>query len=236
MTKVVLQFEQVEKQYRLGETIITAVQGISLSFRAGEFAALVGPSGSGKSTLLHLGAGLDRPTKGVVSLVGKEIQKMKDEELALIRNEQVGFIFQTFNLIPVLTVQENVEYPSLLYPRSRKNRSRARELLELVGLSDHAKKRPTMLSGGQRQRVAIARALVNNPSIVFADEPTANLDHATGELIMSLLQRLNRELGVTFIFSTHDPRIMEKAHRIVRLEDGRIVADSGMVNGGEQRL
>ena len=225
MTETVLQFHQVYKQYRLGEPLITALKGINLTFKKGECTAIVGPSGSGKSTLLHLGAGLDRPTKGIVSLAGMEIHRMKDENLARLRNQQIGFIFQTFNLIPVLTVEENVEYPSLLYPESRKNRHRVRELLERVGLADQAKKQPAMLSGGQRQRVAIARALINNPSIVFADEPTANLDHATGEMIMSLLYQLNQELGVTVIFSTHDPRIMEHSRRVVRIEDGEIVAD-----------
>jgi putative ABC transport system ATP-binding protein len=146
--------------------------------------------------------------------------------MAVIRNQDVGFIFQTFNLIPVLSIRENVEYPSLLYPATRKNRSRVGELLELVGLSDQAEKRPNMLSGGQRQRVAIARALVNNPSIVFADEPTANLDHATGESIMTLLLKLNAELGTTFIFSTHDSRIMEKARRIISVEDGKLTGDT----------
>lgn len=230
MTEAVLQFHQVYKQYRFGETLITALKGINLTFKKGECTAIVGPSGSGKSTLLHLGAGLDRPTNGSVSLAGKDLHKMKDEELARIRNHQIGFIFQTFNLIPVLTVQENVEYPSLLYPESRQNRKRAKELLELVGLSDQAEKRPNMLSGGQRQRVAIARALINNPTIVFADEPTANLDHATGESIMDLLRKLNVELGTTFLFSTHDPRIMEKAHRIIRIEDGKITKETTVSN------
>lgn len=222
----VLRYEQVSKQYKLGETVINALSGVSFSVTKGEFSAIVGPSGSGKSTLLHLGAGLDRPTQGSVFLQGREIQAIGERDMAVIRNQDVGFIFQTFNLIPVLSIRENVEYPSLLYPATRKNRSRVGELLELVGLSDQAEKRPNMLSGGQRQRVAIARALVNNPSIVFADEPTANLDHATGESIMTLLLKLNAELGTTFIFSTHDSRIMEKARRIISVEDGKLTGDT----------
>lgn len=226
MSSEVLRYEQVSKQYKLGETVINALSCVSFSITKGEFSAIVGPSGSGKSTLLHLGAGLDRPTQGSVFLGGREIQAIGERDMAVIRNQDVGFIFQTFNLIPVLSIRENVEYPSLLYSATRKNRSRVGELLELVGLSDQAKKRPNMLSGGQRQRVAIARALVNNPSIVFADEPTANLDHVTGESIMSLLLKLNAELGTTFIFSTHDSRIMEKARRIISVEDGKLTGDT----------
>jgi putative ABC transport system ATP-binding protein len=151
--------------------------------------------------------------------------------MARIRNQDVGFIFQSFNLIPVLSVKENVEYPSLLYPSGKKNKARVMELLEMVGIANQAEKRPNMLSGGQRQRVAVARALINNPHVVFADEPTANLDHETGESIMRLLEELNRSFGTTFLFSTHDPRIMEKAKRIIRVEDGKLVSDTIKNNG-----
>jgi len=236
MSREILRYQQVSKQYKLGETVIHALSKVSFSVMKGAFSANVGPSGSGKSTLLHLGAGLDRPTSGSVFLNGQEIQNIKEKDMAIIRNQMVGFIFQTFNLIPVLTIKENVEYPCLLYSATKHNRYRVTELLELVGLADQMNKRPNMLSGGQRQRVAIARALVNNPSIVFADEPTANLDHATGESIMALLLQLNVELGTTFIFSTHDPRIMDKARRIIRVEDGRLLADTAHLDMSGQTV
>jgi len=226
MTSEVIRYESVIKEYKLGETVIKALSMVSFSISRGEFTAIVGPSGSGKSTLLHLGAGLDTPTDGRVFLLGKALEDTRETTLSKLRNQDVGFIFQTFNLIPVLSVKENVEYPSLLYPEGQKNRSRVSELLELVGLADQAKKRPNMLSGGQRQRVAIARALINNPSIIFADEPTANLDHTTGESIMALLKDLNERLGTTFIFSTHDTKIMDKARRIISMEDGCLISDS----------
>lgn len=225
MKHEVLRFSQVSKKYSLGNTIIKALTDINVSIYKGEFCAIVGPSGSGKSTLLHIGAGLDSPTSGNVFLLGNEIQETEEHKIAQIRNQDLGFIFQTFNLIPVLSIKENVEYPSLLYKHTRKNKSRVHELLHLVGLEDQAEKRPNTLSGGQRQRVAIARALINNPSIVFADEPTANLDVATGNAIMNLLQTINKEFGTTFIFSTHDTRIMNMARRIIRVEDGKLCKD-----------
>lgn len=225
MSIPVLEYLGVSKRYALGETTVNALRDVSFSIKEGEFTAITGPSGSGKSTLLHLGAGLDKPSAGTVSLKGRDIGSIPQKEMALVRNQEMGFIFQSFNLIPVLSVIENIEYPALLYPSSRPNRSRVSELLELVGLKDQGRKRPNMLSGGQRQRVAIARALINNPTIVFADEPTANLDHANGEAIMALLEELNAKLGTTFLFSTHDPRIIAKARRILRLEDGSLVED-----------
>ncbi|MBN2353000.1 MAG: ABC transporter ATP-binding protein [Spirochaetales bacterium] len=226
MSEIVLRYEAVSKEYLLGETVINALSDVSLAVNHGEFSALVGPSGSGKSTLLHLGAGLDRPTGGRVHLLGKRLHDVGEKGMARVRNREVGFIFQTFNLIPVLNVRENVEYPSLLYPEVKKNRARVMELLEKVGIADQADKRPHMLSGGQRQRVAIARALINDPNVVFADEPTANLDHRTGDSIMRLLEELNRSFGTTFLYSTHDEKIMARAKRIISLEDGKIVSDT----------
>lgn len=221
----VLEYKNITKQYLLDETIIDAIKGVSFSVCEGEFAAIVGPSGSGKSTLLHLGAGIDLPTSGTISLLGQDLTKINKKELAKIRNRKIGFIFQSFNLLPVLTVLENVEYPCLLYPETKSNRKNAKELLEMVGLKDQLNKKPSMLSGGQRQRVAIARALVNSPSIVFADEPTANLDHENGNSIMQLLKDLNNNLKTTFLFSTHDPKIMDQAKRIIKIEDGIIISD-----------
>jgi len=234
MNATVLEYQAVGKQYRLGEMRLDALKAVSFSIAKGEFTAIVGPSGSGKSTLLHLGAGLDKPSSGQVYLLGRDLTRFGPRELATVRNRELGFVFQSFNLIPVLNVLENIEYPSLLSATARKNRGRAAELLELVGLRGQGAKRPNMLSGGQRQRVAIARALVNNPSIVFADEPTANLDHATGEAIMNLMVDLNRQLGTTFVFSTHDPRIVAMAQRVIQMEDGCLVADShaGLVGAG----
>jgi len=222
----VLEYIKVSKQYQLGETIIDAVKSVSFSIEQGEFSAIVGPSGSGKSTLLHLGAGLDKTTAGTIQLLGNNIDAMNNKQMALLRNEHVGFIFQSFNLLPVLSVKENVEYPCVLYKSMNKNIGRAMELLDLVGLAGQENKRPSMLSGGQRQRVAIARALVNNPSIVFADEPTANLDHKTSYGIMELLEKINRETHTTFVFSTHDPKIMDRAKRLIRIEDGIVQEDS----------
>lgn len=222
----VIEYKNVKKQYQLGETTIDAIKDVSFSISQGEFTAIVGPSGSGKSTLLHLGAGLDATTSGSIKLLGRDLTKIDKKEMAKIRNKNIGFIFQSFNLLPVLTVLENVEYPCLLYPDTKANRPKAKELLEMVGLKDQLNKKPSMLSGGQRQRVAIARALVNSPSIVFADEPTANLDHENGCSIMSLLKDLNENLNITFLFSTHDSKIMEQARRIIKIEDGIIISDS----------
>lgn len=222
MKDPVLSFHEVSKEYANGDVTIAALREVSVEIERGEFTALVGPSGSGKSTLLHLGAGIDRPTRGSVELLGRDLSAVSEREISVIRNRKVGFIFQTFNLIPVLTVAENVEYPCLLYAESRENRRRVRELLELTGLGTLDRRRPKQLSGGQQQRVAIARALVNDPAVVFADEPTANLDHRTGDTIMTLLKDLNERLGTTILFSTHDQRIMGYASRVISLEDGRV--------------
>ncbi len=225
MSEEILRFENVEKVYKLDEVFVYALKGIDFSIQKGEFTAIVGPSGSGKTTILHLAALLDRPSSGKVVLFGMDSSRISDKEASRIRNKKIGFVFQTFNLIPVLTVYENIEYPTLLYPDNKVSKERIIELIESVGLKGHEKKFPGQLSGGQRQRVAIARALVNNPEIVFADEPTANLDHETGEQIISLMEELNRKYGTTFVFSTHDPKIMRRARRLIKIEDGRIVGD-----------
>lgn len=221
----VLSFERVEKEYELDEVLVYALKGIDFSIQKGEFTAIVGPSGSGKTTILHLAALLDRPSSGRILLFGTDSKEISNKEASRIRNKKIGFVFQTFNLIPVLTVYENVEYPALLYPDNKVSRDRIMELIESVGLKGHESKFPSQLSGGQRQRVAIARALVNNPEIVFADEPTANLDHETGEQIITLMEELNKKYGTTFVFSTHDPKIMRRARRLIRIEDGKIVGD-----------
>jgi len=221
----VLSFERVEKEYELDEVLVYALKGIDFSIQKGEFTAIVGPSGSGKTTILHLAALLDRPSSGRILLFGTDSKEISNKEASRIRNKKIGFVFQTFNLIPVLTVYENIEYPALLYPDNKVSRDRIMELIESVGLKGHESKFPSQLSGGQRQRVAIARALVNNPEIVFADEPTANLDHETGEQIITLMEELNKKYGTTFVFSTHDPKIMRRAKRLIRIEDGKIVGD-----------
>ncbi len=230
MSDTVLQFDCVSRSYPLGETIVYGVRDLSVSFERGEFAALVGPSGSGKSTLQHLGAGYDSPSFGRVLLLGRSISECSGRELAQIRNRMIGFVFQTFNLLPVLNVIENVAYPALLYPRPGETRStiesRALALIERVGLSSKVKKRPHQLSGGERQRVAIARALINDPVLVFADEPTANLDHETGSTVLDILESLNAERGATLILATHDPEVMKRARRVLRMKDGRLVEDS----------
>ncbi|ADN03168.1 ABC transporter ATP-binding protein [Spirochaeta thermophila] len=214
---------EVHKDYHLGRTVVHALRGVSLEIAQGEFVALMGPSGCGKTTLLNIVGCIDRPTSGRVLFDGTDVAGLSDDEEARMRREHIGFIFQSFNLIPVLTVAENVEIPLVLKRRPRDERKRrVEELLALVGLSEYASHRPDELSGGQRQRVAIARALVHNPRLVIADEPTANLDSETGKGILEEMRRLNREEGVTFIFSTHDHETMRFAERVVHLKDGRI--------------
>jgi putative ABC transport system ATP-binding protein len=214
----------VTKDYRLGSTTVKALRGVTLGVEPGEFIAVAGPSGSGKSTLLNLMGCLDRPTEGRVLVADRDVATLEDDALSDLRARMIGFIFQTFNLIPVLSALENVEFPLVIQGGRRNGRSRAMRALEEVGLADLAHHRPDELSGGQRQRVAVARALVTDPVIVLADEPTANLDSATGEAVISLMVDLNRRDGTTFIFSTHDPKVMAHAHRVVRLADGRIEA------------
>jgi len=219
--------ENATKDYRLGRTTVPALRGVSLAVERGEFITVAGPSGSGKSTLLNLIGWLDRPTTGRILIGDEDVATLGDDLLSDLRAEKIGFIFQTFNLIPVLSALENVEFPLLVRQDAvrgtRANaRERARRALEEVGLAEFAHHRPDELSGGQRQRVAVARALVTDPVIVLADEPTANLDSATGETIVGLMEEINRRDGTTFIFSTHDPRVMGRAQRVLRLADGRI--------------
>lgn len=222
---MIVGIENVTKEYVLGRTRVEALKGVSLEIDRGEFLAIAGPSGSGKSTLLNLIGAIDVATSGRVSIDGTSLGSLSDDALSDLRGNKIGFIFQTFNLIPVLTALENVEFP-LMFKRDKKADLRPREkakiVLERVGLGDFIHHRPDELSGGQRQRVAIARALVTDPLIVLADEPTANLDSATGEAVIDLMLEINRTQGATFIFSTHDPKVMQHARRVVRLADGRI--------------
>ncbi len=222
--QTVVEVEHVRKEYALGKQTVVALDDVSLSVAKGEFLALAGPSGRGKSTLLNLIGCIDRPTAGSLRIHGQDVAGKSPDELAELRLKTLGFVFQTFNLLPVLSAWENVEYP-LLQRRDIDRKERERRVahyLKVVGLERFARHRPNELSGGQRQRVAIARALATRPRIVLADEPTANLDHATGEGILKLMKQLNHEEGMTFIFSTHDRRVMEMADRVVELADGRI--------------
>jgi putative ABC transport system ATP-binding protein len=221
----IIELAEVRKTYPLGKTEVQAVKGVSFRIERGDFISIAGPSGSGKTTILNMIGLVDRPTDGEVLIDGAPTSKLADRELTTLRHETLGFIFQSFNLIPVLDVRENVEFPLLLGSR-RAPRKEAAEwvdfLIEEVGLSDWKGHRSNELSGGQRQRVAIARALVTKPKIVLADEPTANLDSATGEQIIELMKKINRELETTFIFSTHDAKIVDIADHVVRLRDGLV--------------
>ena len=216
---------ELSKTYRLGHTLVPALRTVSLEVDQGEFVAVVGPSGSGKSTLLHLLGGLDRPDRGEVAIDGQRLDTMGPGAIARFRAQKIGFVFQFFSLLPVLTAYENVEYPLLfrdLSPADR--RRRVEEALDRVGLASHARHRPDQLSGGQQQRVAIARALVTGAGLILADEPTANLDSQTGQAIVDLLEGAQREQGTTFILATHDPGLVRRAARAVRLQDGAILA------------
>jgi putative ABC transport system ATP-binding protein len=216
----------VSKVYKLGKIEVRALRDVSLDIHPGEFLAIAGPSGSGKTTLLNLVGCVDTPTSGRVLVDGKDTTDLSERALTDLRLHRIGFIFQTFNLVQVLSVLQNVEFPLLLQGRlgKRERRARVLALLEAVGLADHARHRPNELSGGQRQRVAVARALVTRPAIVLADEPTANLDSETGANIIDLMRDMNRRDGTTFIFSTHDPKVMAHATAIVRIADGRVTA------------
>lgn len=214
----------ITKSYQLGQTSVPALRGVDLDVDAGEFTVVMGPSGSGKTTLLNIIGLLDRADAGSFKLDDEELAGRDFNDMAALRNRKIGFIFQSFNLIPVLDVSENIEFPCLLRKEDRRSlRKRVDLLAEEVGLTSVLKHRPDELSGGQRQRVAIARALVTQPEIVLADEPTANLDSATSEQILQLMERLNASRGVTFLFSTHDPRIMKRARRVVLMADGKLV-------------
>ncbi len=223
----VVETTNLVKDYALNGLSVHALRGVSLSFEKGEFAAVAGPSGSGKSTFLHLVGCLDAPTAGKVSIEGTDVSALSKKELALLRRANIGFIFQAYNLIPVLTAEENVSLPLTLLGQSKAEaRSRAGEALAEVGLADYAKRRPKEMSGGQQQRVAIARALVKKPSLILADEPTANLDSKTGMEILELMLALNRSVGTTFIFSTHDKMVMDYARRLILLKDGAVDSET----------
>lgn len=222
----ILQANQLTKRYAMGELIVTALAGVSLNVRKGEFVAIMGPSGSGKSTLLHLLGGLDTASSGSIALAGQQLNRLNDDELTLLRRRKIGFIFQFFNLMPTLNAAENVGLPLLLDGKDlRTYQPKIANLLTLVGLGDRADHRPDQLSGGQQQRVAIARAFVNDPEIVLADEPTGNLDSRSGGAILELLRRTCSELGATIVMVTHDPRAASYADRVVFLKDGATVRE-----------
>ncbi len=232
----IVSLQGVSKDYMLGKTVVSALRDVSLEVDPGDFLSIAGPSGSGKTTLLNLVGCVDTPTAGRVVVNDQDTSKLSERDLTGLRLHTIGFIFQTFNLVSVLSVFQNVEFPLLLQGTlsKRERASRVLGLLEAVGLVDHARHRPSELSGGQRQRVAIARALVSGPKLVLADEPTANLDSATGANIIDLMRDMNRRDGTTFVFSTHDPKVMSHANAIVRIADGRVAAReaAGAAAGG----
>ena len=222
----VVKAENIVKDYGLNGQTVHALRGISLEFQAGEFAAIAGPSGSGKSTFLHLAGCLDTLTGGTMLVGGSDTGKMSRQQLALLRRHSIGFIFQAYNLIPVLSVEENISFPLTLLGIDKKEvKERTAQVLGEVGLEGMAKRRLKEMSGGQQQRVAIARALVKKPALILADEPTANLDSTIGREILELMLALNKSEGTTFIFSTHDPMVMDFARRLVRIRDGQIESD-----------
>ncbi|MBI3166652.1 MAG: ABC transporter ATP-binding protein [Chloroflexi bacterium] len=223
----VAKLTNVTRIYKIGEVETRALNGVSMAISDGEFTSLVGPSGSGKTTLLQLIGCLDKPTSGSVVIGGQETTNLSRNQRADLRKGTIGFVFQFFALIPTLTAYENVEMPLLLNGKTPAQRKqRVMELLEAVDLADRGHHRPDQLSGGQQQRVAVARALSTNPKMILADEPTANLDTANGEQVMEIMKKLNKETGVTFVFATHDPRVIKYASRVVTLEDGVIVKDT----------
>ncbi|MBN1105252.1 MAG: ABC transporter ATP-binding protein [Deltaproteobacteria bacterium] len=222
-----IEMEEVKKDYALGETLVHALRGIDLVIDRAEFVAIWGPSGSGKTTLLNLIGAIDEPTGGSITIAGTDLRSLSDNRRSKLRNRTIGYIFQGFNLVPVLSALENVMLPLQIQGISgREARDKAQDRLEELGLTEFIHHRPAKMSGGQQQRFAIARALVNSPSLVIADEPTANLDSETARMIISIMHDLNEKDAITFIFSTHDQRLLDQAKRLVRLEDGRIV------NGG----
>lgn len=226
MNETVAQIVDGTKVFESGVSRVTALDGVNLAIETGEFTAVAGPSGSGKTTLFNILGGLDFPTSGQVFLAGHPLAGMSSRMLAKLRLEKVGFVFQAYNLIPVLSAFENIEYPLILrkVPASER-KPRVMEMLEATGLTGMADRRPGQMSGGQQQRVAVARALVCNPALVLADEPTANLDSATGQTLMDLMRRLNLEKGTTFLFSTHDQMVMDAATRLIKMKDGHVDSD-----------
>ncbi len=222
----IVELEGVHKQYRQGEVDVKALRGLDLRVEPGEFLALTGPSGSGKTTALNLIGALDAPTEGTVKVDGRDLGSLSRAQRSRLRRDRIGFVFQAYNLIPVLTAYENAELVLRLQgTATEQRRKRVMDLLQEVGLGGMEDRRPDQLSGGQQQRVAIARAIASDPAVTLADEPTANVDSATADTLLELMEALNRDRGVTFIFSTHDPRVMERARRIIRLVDGRVESD-----------
>ena len=221
----IIKLRGIKKNYPLGETIVHALKGIDLDVEKGDFLSIIGPSGSGKTTLLNIIGCIDDATEGSMLLHDKEIMGLKDKEITNLRLNRIGFIFQTFNLIPVLNIRENVEFPLLLLKKFNKSEinQKVDKVIEAVGLTDYIQHRPSELSGGQRQRVAIARALITEPDIILADEPTANLDSVTSEQILNLMKELNEKEKTTFIFATHAPDVLKYANRIVKIKDGTLV-------------
>ena len=226
MTEWALELKDVEKTYRTGSIKVRALRGISLRVAPGEFLAIAGPSGCGKTTLLNIIGGLDRADTGTVAVEGKNLQLLSSEGLARLRLERLGFVFQAFNLLPVLSALENAEFTLLLQGMPAKQRKkRVRKLFSEIGLAGLENRRPGELSGGQQQRVAVARAMVTEPALILADEPTANLDSVTAAALLDVMEQLNRAHGTTFVYATHDPQVMERARRLIRLRDGQIASD-----------
>lgn len=222
----IAQLEKVSRVYYQGKVEVKAVDNLDLQFKPGEFSALCGPSGSGKTTILNMIGALDVPTSGNVYLEGKDLRSMTGGELSSLRRDRVGFVFQAYNLVPVLTAYENAEFVlALQNVPANERRDRVMSVLKEVGMDQYAKRRPDELSGGQQQRIAIARAVVSNPAIVLADEPTANVDIDAANTILDLMEQLNEEMGITFLFSTHDQKVMNRARRLVKLRDGRLEED-----------
>jgi putative ABC transport system ATP-binding protein len=222
----VLELKNVHKIYNSTHVEVHAVNGVTLDFETGEFAAIVGPSGSGKTTLLNLIGGLDKPSEGQILVDGTDLSALKPSKVIDFRMKNIGFVFQSYNLIPVLTASENVEFIMNLQKWPREDRERrTMELLKTIGLGDRYDSRPAQMSGGQQQRVAVARALASKPKFVLADEPTANLDSKSATTLLKIMEELNNEEKITFIFSTHDPRVVKMAHRVITLEDGKVISD-----------
>ena len=228
-----VKLEHLTKNYRMGEIEVEALKGVSLEIGKGAFVSVIGPSGSGKTTLLNIIGCLDKPSSGTVQVAGRDLKGLSRKNAADFRGEYIGFVFQNFNLLPVLTVAENVEYPLIMVKKIGKDdrKKHTLEMLEAVGISDQANKYPDALSGGQKQRVAIARALAAKPQLCLADEPTANLDQATAQMVIGLMKKLRDELGTTFIFSTHDARIIDQVDTVIEIQDGRLADNSRKVSG-----